>query len=99
MAACLPGHSGQGRELVAILDRTGRLHELVERGRQLRPAAAWDESPEVAGAGGRGPSPDRPAGPPPTTGTIVLLDNFEDLVEPATRRSTMRSWTRRWGRC
>jgi tetratricopeptide (TPR) repeat protein len=78
------GTAGKARELIAALGRTGRLHELVERGRHFRPNAPWGDAAEVAGTGGARPSPDRPE-PPPTTGTIVLLDNFEDLVDPATQ--------------
>ena len=78
------GAAGKARELVATLDRAGRLPQLVERGRQLRPHIPWGHASTDAAARGTPAGPDRTP-PPPATGTIVLLDNFEDLVDPATQ--------------
>ena len=43
------GTAGKARELVAALDRADRLHELVERGRQLRPHVPWGNATRRAG--------------------------------------------------
>ncbi len=93
------GAAGKARELVALLDRTGRLHELVELCHQLRPAVAWGDAPDVAGAGGRDPAPTGRRRRPLRPARSCCWTTSRIWWIPRRRRSTTRSWTRRWPRC
>jgi hypothetical protein len=56
----LPGEgtAGKARELIGYLERRGRVQELMERGRRLRPNARWEDA-QAAKAASCGLLPDR----------------------------------------
>lgn len=59
------GKAGKARELVAALDRRGRLNDLAALCKQRRPNVAWPEKPGFS--------------PLTSDRLVVVLDQFEEV--------------------
>lgn len=74
----LPGEGKEAktRELVDYLERRGRIPDLVEAGRRLRPRISWEEDTSAPGS----PATTAPPSQPSRTGLSLLVILFFNLV-------------------